>query len=109
MCHIADLERYGARMEQWLNDRADLLLAIRTTYRPVPHWLLWLVWLVRWWEAKNQDRVGCLREELLQLEDRRPLHPEARVEIRLLGAPVYPRLDGTTEIATVRLPRPAEL
>lgn len=109
MCHLQDrqIEAYGARMQRWTDDRATLLLAIRQTYRPVPRWLVWLVWLARWWEAKNEDRLGCLREELFHLEDRRPLHPEARdpVETRLLGGPVYPRWDGTTEVATVRLPR----
>jgi hypothetical protein len=108
MCQfVDDLMSYGARMEQWTDQRALLLLAIRKTYRPVPRWLLWLVWLARWWEGRNQERVGVLRQELFQLEDRRPLHPEARLptETRLLGGPVYPRFDATTEIITMRLTR----
>ena len=100
------LRKYGRRMEAWTDERRALLLSIRQTHRPVPRWLVWFVWLARRWEGKNVDRVGCLREELHQLEDRRPLHPEARdpVETRLLGNPVYPRWDGTTEPVTVRLP-----
>lgn len=109
MCQfVDDLARYGARMESWTDQRAELLLAIRKTYRPVPRWLVWLAWLARWWEGRNQERVGYLRQELFQLEDRRPLPPPTDrlppTETRLLGGPVYPRYDATTEIATVRLP-----
>jgi hypothetical protein len=100
MCHIRDLEIYGSRLEKWTGERAMLLLAIRKTYRPVPWWLVWLVWLARWWEGRNHERVGTLRQELFQLEDRRPLPPDAKIpiETRLAGIPVYPRYDATTEI-----------
>jgi hypothetical protein len=105
-----DYERYGARMEIWTAKRATILLAIRKIYRHVGRILICVSipsWLLRWrWWNRNGDRVDSLREDLFQLEDRRPLPPETRLpprETRVEGVPLYPAWHEERD-QTLRLP-----